>query len=182
MSELKKRPFCGGKVEIDMLDSENSRNVKIYSAVHCPECHQWFFKGLSREKTIERWNRRAQPENAALTLDELRQMDGELVYVTYRFPAKPGKPWEVRTDPFLVDAHRFMRLVGTDTTLFLTTGKQHGLPTARSPKGARGNEHQHRRRIISVKWGQHHHSSRRTTPARSYPSRPHTGHERRGIG
>lgn len=52
MTDLKPCPFCGGKVEIDMLDSENSRNVKIYSAVHCPECHEWFFKGLSRGKSL----------------------------------------------------------------------------------------------------------------------------------
>lgn len=62
MNELKPCPFCGGEVEIDMLDSENSRNVKIYSAVHCHECHQWFFKGLSEEKTIAAWNRRSQQE------------------------------------------------------------------------------------------------------------------------
>ena len=68
MTDLKPCPFCGGKVEIDMLDSENSRNVKIYSAVHCPECHEWFFKGLSRGKIIERWNRRAQPENKPLKM------------------------------------------------------------------------------------------------------------------
>ena len=58
MTNLKPCPFCGGEVEIDMLDSEQNRNVKIYNAVHCPECHQWFFKGLSREKTIAAWNRR----------------------------------------------------------------------------------------------------------------------------
>ena len=58
MTELKPCPFCGGEVEIDMLDSEQNRNVKIYNAVHCTECHQWFFKGLSREKTIAAWNRR----------------------------------------------------------------------------------------------------------------------------
>lgn len=83
MTDLKPCPFCGGKVEIDMLDSENSRNVKIYSAVHCPECHEWFFKGLSRGKIIERWNRRAQPENKPLTLEELRRMDGQPVWVTF---------------------------------------------------------------------------------------------------
>ena len=60
-------PFCGGEVEIDMLDSENSRNVRIYSAVHCPKCYAWFFKGLSKDKTIAAWNRRAQPENEPLT-------------------------------------------------------------------------------------------------------------------
>ena len=84
MTDLKPCPFCGGKVEIDMLDSENSRNVKIYSAVHCPECHEWFFKGLSRGKIIERWNRRAQQEREnpqPLTLEELRRMDGEVVYI-----------------------------------------------------------------------------------------------------
>lgn len=79
---LRECPFCGGEVKIDMLDSENSRNVKIYSAVHCPKCHEWFFKGLSKEKTVAAWNRRAQPENKPLTLEELRQMDGEPVWTT----------------------------------------------------------------------------------------------------
>lgn len=60
-------PFCGGEVKIDMLDSENSRNVKIYSAVHCPKCHEWFFKGLSKEKTVAAWNRRTQPESTPQT-------------------------------------------------------------------------------------------------------------------
>jgi hypothetical protein len=59
-------PFCGGEVEIDMLDSAASRNVKIYSAVHCPECHQWFFKGLSKEKTVAAWNRRVDARQLAL--------------------------------------------------------------------------------------------------------------------
>ena len=59
-------PFCGGEVKIDMLDSENSRNVKIYSAVHCPKCHEWFFKGLSKEKTIAAWNRRVDARQLAL--------------------------------------------------------------------------------------------------------------------
>ena len=35
----------------------------------------------SAEKAIAAWNRRAEPENNPLTLDELRQMDGEPVYV-----------------------------------------------------------------------------------------------------
>lgn len=52
-------PFCGGGVEIDKVDEEHCRNVKIYSAVHCAECGQWFFKGMSEEKAIAAWNRRA---------------------------------------------------------------------------------------------------------------------------
>lgn len=59
-------PFCGGEVKIDMLDSENSRNVKIYNAVHCPKCHEWFFKGLSKEKTVAAWNRRVDARQLAL--------------------------------------------------------------------------------------------------------------------
>lgn len=51
-------PFCGGGVEIDKVDEEHCRNVKIYSAVHCAECGQWFFKGMSEEKAIAAWNRR----------------------------------------------------------------------------------------------------------------------------
>ena len=62
-------PFCGGEVKIDMLDSENSRNVRIYSAVHCPKCYAWFFKGLSKDKTIAAWNRRGQLEITGETSD-----------------------------------------------------------------------------------------------------------------
>jgi Lar family restriction alleviation protein len=60
MEILKPCPFCGGKVSIEMLDSEQQRNIKIYYAIHCPECWFWMFKGLSREKVIERWNKRTE--------------------------------------------------------------------------------------------------------------------------
>ena len=90
MTDLKPCPFCGGKVEIDMLDSENSRNVKIYSAVHCPECHEWFFKGLSRGKIIERWNRRAQPENKPLTCDAVPVVRGEWLNIPNRYVCVAG--------------------------------------------------------------------------------------------
>ena len=36
------------------------------------------------EKAIAAWNRRAQPSEKPLTLDELRQMDGEPVWVTHK--------------------------------------------------------------------------------------------------
>jgi len=40
----------------------------------CPFC-----KG--KEQAIEAWNRRAAPPNEPLTLDELREMDGEPVWI-----------------------------------------------------------------------------------------------------
>ena len=80
-------PFCGGEVKIDMLDSENSRNVKIYSAVHCPKCHEWFFKGLSKEKTVAAWNRRAQPENKPLTCEGCESHGEYENEVEYGYPS-----------------------------------------------------------------------------------------------
>jgi len=69
-----------------------------------------------------------------LTLDELRERDGALVYCTYRRATKPGKPWEAVTQPFLVDAHRFMRLVGTDTCLSFDHWKTTWLAYDHPPK------------------------------------------------
>ena len=71
-------PFCGGGVEIDKVDEEHCRNVKIYSAVHCAECGQWFFKGMSEEKAIAAWNRRAVHPHLAQRVIELEAENAKL--------------------------------------------------------------------------------------------------------
>jgi len=86
--KIEKCPFCGGEVKIDMLDSENSRNVKIYSAVHCPKCHEWFFKGLSKEKTVAAWNRRsdAEPVTRGKWEDKYHVLNYEGMKITGTYP------------------------------------------------------------------------------------------------
>lgn len=51
---------------------------------------------------VEKLTHRTAPENKALTLDQLRQMDGDPVWVEYRAPIKVGKPWGVRSEWMLV--------------------------------------------------------------------------------
>jgi hypothetical protein len=41
-----------------------------------------YLDGFDDALLIEEWNRRAEPENNPLTLEEMRQMDGEPVYTT----------------------------------------------------------------------------------------------------
>jgi hypothetical protein len=43
----------------------------------------------SEAKAIAAWNRRTEPENNPLTLDELRQMDGEVVWIVQGNEANP---------------------------------------------------------------------------------------------
>lgn len=49
--------------------------------VECNECRAKSDEYGAELEAIAAWNRRAQQENKPLTLDELRQMDGEPVWV-----------------------------------------------------------------------------------------------------
>lgn len=102
MSEvLKSCPFCGKQPEIKrepdwhyaetdysnvmhrepgkaVFGVKNTKTVESWSA----QCgNHVFFYGNSEEEVTEKWNRRAEPVNEALTLDELRGMDGEPVWI-----------------------------------------------------------------------------------------------------
>lgn len=75
MNELKPCPFCGGKAYITTFD--------VFGGVHyavCRNCKARVGKP-SEADAVAAWNRRAQPANEPLTLDELRGMDGEPVWV-----------------------------------------------------------------------------------------------------
>lgn len=55
-------------------------------------------------------NRHAQPDNEPLTLDELREMDGQPVWVKYRAQVKFGEPWGVVEEWMIVGAKvQFLR-------------------------------------------------------------------------
>ena len=60
-------PFCGGKAICS--------NWGMWRA-WCSECKSKGSDELTEKEAIAAWNRRAQPENEALTMDELRQMGG----------------------------------------------------------------------------------------------------------
>lgn len=87
MSELLPCPFCGGEAEI--VGGPENWTPTFYDpdgggdpiAVVCKTCAcgLHFFDGYA--EAIAAWNRRANTENKPLTLDELRQMDGEPVWV-----------------------------------------------------------------------------------------------------
>ena len=120
MVELKACPFCGGEAEL------RAQNVYTSNAwlVHCKKCHcrtviqpvglSMVYYGqrnidvteeMAKQKSIELWNLRDEPEARELTLDELRGMDGEPVwfyddaYKSGRWaimklsPAYPGCIW-----------------------------------------------------------------------------------------
>ena len=79
--KLKPCPFCGSNVKIDMDDfymfcCDNCGAGVVFAKV--------FEDGTAgdcdREESIAAWNTRVEEENPPLTLDELRQMDGEPIW------------------------------------------------------------------------------------------------------
>ncbi len=86
--KIEKCPFCGGEAEI--VGGPENWTPTFYDpdsggdpiAVVCKTCAcgLHFFDGYA--EAIAAWNRRAQPNEKPLTLDELRQMDGEPVWTT----------------------------------------------------------------------------------------------------
>ena len=92
MITLKPCPFCGGEAEVTTRDVEPQgdqwygKNIQTFViCTNCGAClfDDYFHDGFADEhEAIAAWNRRAQPENEPLTLEELRQMDGEPVWTT----------------------------------------------------------------------------------------------------
>ena len=74
-AKIKACPFCGG---------ENAMFIRSKSGlgmwVLCNNCAAIGPTCQTKEKAIEAWNRRYEPPNEPLTLEELRQMDGEPVW------------------------------------------------------------------------------------------------------
>ena len=86
MKELKPCPFCGGEAFSYSIAPHTHELAKFMpdhpgsGFVECRGCSA-SMSGDSEAEAIAAWNRRAQPESEPLTLDELRQMDGEPVWV-----------------------------------------------------------------------------------------------------
>ena len=79
--KIEKCPFCGGEAVPTQEDCLGYYNDTWM--VFCSACDLYigFAKQYTKEQAIVAWNRRAQPENKPLTLDELKQMDGEPIWV-----------------------------------------------------------------------------------------------------
>lgn len=75
MSEIMNCPFCGGEATIDNAGGKYQAWCK-----HCCCIHMGEFYNTEAE-AVAAWNRRAQPENEPLTLEELRKMRGQIVDV-----------------------------------------------------------------------------------------------------
>ena len=75
MEELKPCPFCGGK------------NVRIHKSelgvcwCTCFQCSSSGAVSKNEQEAAKAWNRRDEPPNPPLTLDELHQMVGEPVWI-----------------------------------------------------------------------------------------------------
>lgn len=93
MNELKACPFCGShKVKLFYDERQNYR-------VECCGCHKTVLFHIeeksSKAKAIELWNRRTQPENKPLTLEELKLMGGEPVWIV---ESMDWGHWELSAD------------------------------------------------------------------------------------
>lgn len=79
MEKLKACPFCGSKAKITDhggFFTVGCQNIDCAATIDLLEPNE--------ENATYDWNRRAAPENKPLTLDELRQMDGERVWAQFR--------------------------------------------------------------------------------------------------
>ena len=79
MSELKPCPFCGGKAKFVHI-FENPEKCMV----SCRECDGGIDAVFANEEAAaEAWNRCAHPFNEPLTLEQLRKMDREPVWITF---------------------------------------------------------------------------------------------------
>lgn len=85
MNELKPCPFCGSERVNFTPDEEQQLEDTTTGFIWCHGCDFSSDSFYSKEIAADKWNRRPAPENKPLTLeqltlDQLRQMDGEPVW------------------------------------------------------------------------------------------------------
>lgn len=76
-TELKPCPSCGKEAET----VETAFFDRLTYRIRCKDCHFSTDFYDTREEAERTWNRRYEPPNEPLTLEELRQMDGKTVWV-----------------------------------------------------------------------------------------------------
>lgn len=80
MDELKPCPFCGGEADYYLGDGG------YVQCSHCLATIPYRYElpyGEGKKQAITAWNRRPAPENKPLKLEQLRQMDGEPVWIEH---------------------------------------------------------------------------------------------------
>ena len=92
--KIEKCPFCGCKA---ILCSTGNHFATEKFFVSCGVCGVETPRiARTRKEAVAAWNRRAQPSEKPLTLDELRQMDGEPVWVMHQDGS--GARWGIVQD------------------------------------------------------------------------------------
>jgi len=112
--ELKPCPFCGGEAKFGANKSCCGRTVRIDCTN--PECGGCVTTFSSKAEATKAWNRRAQQPNEPLTLDELRQMIGQWVWVESKDVLCPNG-W-YRVEPQFRET---ISLAGVDGTIYETS-------------------------------------------------------------
>ena len=84
MGKLKPCPFCGGEAMIEVIEPHTHTMATFmpdYEGGAFIECQCGAaISGETRNAAIAAWNKRVQENPQPLTLDELREMDGEPVW------------------------------------------------------------------------------------------------------
>ena len=104
-------PFCGGEALMRERYVAGVANTKHYRR-ECHHCKATFANWYrSMKKADEAWNRRALPENEPLTLEELREMDGKLVWVEVLEGGDKNPPYWAIVDTANGRRSRSVRLI-----------------------------------------------------------------------
>lgn len=112
--KLKPCPFCGGEAKFGANKSCCGRTVRIDCTN--PECGGCVTTFSSKAEATKAWNRRTQQPNEPLTLDELRQMIGQWVWVESKDVLYPNG-W-YRVEPQFRET---ISLAGVDGTIYETS-------------------------------------------------------------
>lgn len=80
MDELKPCPCCEGESDCNNTGIQTQDGTNLWW-VECLVCGLSTDGHETKEQALDTWNRRPAPENNPLTLEQLRNMDGEPVFI-----------------------------------------------------------------------------------------------------